>query len=330
MFDLRLDSASEWVRSKRFSSVAIQLPEGLKMKAAEIADIISSNTDVHVTIIGDPCYGACDVYTDYKDIADGLIHFGHSPIPSVTDDENILFIEAFSNVDVKEGIKKIVDRIPEKKIGLLAAVQYIRTLKDVKKVLESCGKIVFVGKGDARLKYDGQVLGCNCSAAESIADKVDRFLYVGEGDFHPLAAAFGTGKEISVFDPVTCELRSVNDARDRILRKRFASIEKAKNASSFLVIVCTKAGQRRDAAADDIIKKITLAGRKAYKAVMEEVTPDSLIPYKTDAYVSTACPRLAMDDSVRFKKPMLTPPEAEIAIGARSWDNYEFDAIRDV
>jgi len=328
MFDLRLDAAAEWIRGNNFSKVAIQLPEGLKLIADGIADELSSRTKAEVIIIGDPCYGACDLYVNYKKYAEGLIHFGHSPIPSISSDGNILFIEASVNADVKKGISKIASELPER-IGLLASVQYIGALGDAKKALEKAGKKVFVGKGDARIKYEGQVLGCNCSSASSVAGKVDCFLYIGEGNFHPLAAAFGVGKEIKVFDPATSELRTTDDARDRILRKRFAAIESAKAADSFLVIISSKVGQRRDAAADDIVKKLLSKGKKAYKAVMEEITPNALLPYRVDAYVSTACPRLATDDSVRYKKPMLTPPEAEIAIGVRDWKDYVFDEIRE-
>ena len=328
MFNFRLDDVAQWILKRKLSSVAVQLPEGLKIRATEIADHISSETNVPVIILGDPCYGACDLCVNYKDIADGLIHFGHSPIPSISNDDNILFIEALASLDIKEGIAKIADTLPER-VGLLATVQYIRTLEDVKSVLESMGKKVVVGKGDTRVKYPGQILGCDCSAAASVKDDVDCFLYIGEGDFHPLAAAFGVNKEIKVFNPITSELRSVDDVRDRILRKRFAAIEKAKDANSFLVIVSTKVGQRRDGVANDLLKKIASAGKKGYKAVMNEVTPDALLAYRVDAYVNTACPRLAMDDSARYDKPILTPLELEVAIGSRSWDDYEFDEIRE-
>jgi len=328
MFDLRLDDVAQWIRERKLSSVAVQLPEGLKIRALEIVDRISAKANVPAVIIGDPCYGACDLRIDYKNIADGLIHFGHSPIPSISDDENIFFVEALASPDVKEGIAKIVGALP-KRVGLLATVQYIKALEDAKSVLESTGRKVVIGKGDARVKYPGQILGCDCSAAASVKDEVDCFLYIGEGDFHPLAAAFGVKKEIKVFNPITSELRSVDDVRDRILRKRFAAIEKAKDANSFLIIVSTKIGQRRDAVADDLLKKIASVGKKGYKAVMNEVTPDALLAYRVDAYVNTACPRLAMDDSARYDRPILTPPELEVAIGLRSWDDYEFDEIRE-
>jgi len=325
--DLRINDAAEWVLARKASSVAIQLPEGLKIRATEIADELSSKADVPVVIIGDPCYGACDVRINYREIASVLIHFGHSRMPSVTDDGNILFVEVSANADVK-GMGTTADRLP-KNIGLLASVQYTGLLNDVKKVLEGCGKKVSIGTGDKRLSYPGQILGCNCSSAVSVVNEVDCFLYIGEGDFHPLAAAFGIKKDIFILNPMTNELRSLNETRDRMLRKRHAATESARSANSFLVIVSTKAGQRRDDVADDIIKKITSVGKKAYKAIMEEISPDALLSYRVDAYISTACPRLATDDSVRYKRPMLTPQEAEISIGLRKWENYEFDEIRE-
>ena len=327
MFDLKLSEITAWIRNGGYSSVALQLPEGLKIRATEIIDILSKETDCGFVILGDPCYGACDLHTNYKAIADALVHFGHSPIPSQGDDKDVLYIEARYDVDIREYVERIIDELPER-VGLLATVQYVGCIEQAKKILESKGKKVSVGVGDKRITYPGQVLGCNCSAAESVADDVDMFLFFGEGDFHPLAAAFGIGVPIRVLNPVTGEFRSVDDVRDRILRKRFAAIQRAVDAESFLVIVCSKIGQERESVADDIMKKIESKGRKAYRLYINELSPQSLMSYRVDAFVSTACPRLAMDDYSRYDKPILTPTEAEVALGIRTWDDYAFDVIR--
>ncbi len=327
MFDLKLQNVAAWISDRGFASVALQLPEGLKVRATEIVDFLSGETGVNCIVLGDPCYGACDLFVRYQDIADALVHFGHSPIPSQGNDENVMYIEAFLTLDIKESLSKVINEIGNN-VGLLATVQYIECIEQAKDVLTSAGKNVFVGIGDTRINYPGQVLGCNCSSAYAVAEKVDEFLYIGEGDFHPLAATFGVKKPIRVFNPVTGELRSVDDVRDRILRKRFAMIQSASDAQKFLVIVCDKVGQRRDAVAKDIASKIKESGRTAYIAYMNELSPMNLMAYNVDAYVCTACPRIAMDDSVRYSKPILTPPEAEVAIGARVWDDYIFDEIR--
>ena len=327
MFDLKLDYIAAWISNGGYSSVALQLPEGLKIRATEIVDFLSERTNSEFIVLGDPCYGACDIFSDFKRVADALVHFGHSPIPSQDITEDVLYIEAFYDADVTEPLKRYMGQLPSR-VGLLATVQYIGCLEQAKRVLEENGKKAVIAKGDGRTCYPGQVLGCDCSAAENASDDVDMFLFIGEGDFHPLAAAFGIGKEIRVLNPITGELRSVDDVRDRILRKRFAAIEKARTAQSFLVIVCSKIGQRRDAVADDIIAKIKASGKKAYKAYMNELSPQNLMAYRVDAFVSTACPRLAMDDYSRYDRPILTPTEVEVSLDLRSWEDYAFDVIR--
>lgn len=327
MFDLKLDRIAGWIRDGGYVSVAIQLPEGLKIRATEIVDFLSENTSSTFVVLGDPCYGACDVFSDFKEVADALVHFGHSPIPSQGKDEDVLYVEARYQADVADPIRNSADGFPDR-IGLLATVQYIDCLEQAKATLEACGKTVAIADGDGRICYPGQVLGCDCSSAEGIAEDVDMFIFIGEGDFHPLAAALGVGKRIVVLNPITGEFRDVDDVRDRILRRRFAAIERARDAESFMVLVCSKVGQRRDSVAKDIAEKIEGAGKKAYIAYMNELSPQNLLSYKVDAYVSTACPRLAMDDGSRYDKPILTPIETEIVLGLRRWEDYAFDVIR--
>jgi len=316
MFDLKLNEVVDWIRSNGFSHVAVQLPEGLKTKAMEIADHLSS-FNISVTIIGDPCYGACDIRMDN---AQALIHFGHSSIPS-QNTKNVFYVEARADIEIN--IPEDLEKELPGTVGLLATIQYVHLIRKVKEFLESKGKTVAVSKGDDRIAYPGQVLGCNHSSA----GPADSYLFIGEGDFHPLAAAFGVKKKMLILNPISGEIRNVDDVRDRILRKRFAAIQSAKDAQRFLVILCSKTGQRRDAAAKDSVRKITEAGKKAYLAVMDEISPDRLLSYDVDAYVNTACPRIAMDDSVRYRRPMLTPPELDIVLGLKDWDDYSFDTI---
>ena len=326
MFDLNLKSTADWIASRKYNSVAIQLPEGLKADALRISDELHASTGANILIIGAPCYGACDVFTNFKDVADALVHFGHSSIPCLSNDEDVRFVEVRVDVDIGLVLKAILERLPER-IGLLATVQYVGLLPTTKEILERSGRKVFVGRGDRRISYPGQVLGCNFSAAGSIEGDVDAFLYIGEGDFHPLAASFGIRKKMLVLNPITGELRSMDETRDRILRKRFATIEKARSAGSFLIIICGKIGQNRADEADIMMETLRKAGKQAYKVILDEISPDVLLPYRVDAYINTACPRIAMDDSARYSKPMLTLVEAEIVLGIREWDNYEFDSI---
>jgi 2-(3-amino-3-carboxypropyl)histidine synthase len=61
---------------------------------------------------------------------------------------------------------------------------------------------------------------------------------------------------------------------------------------------------------------------------IREITPERLISFKVDAYVSTVCPRVAIDDALRFTVPVLTPVEFDIIKGLKKWDQLAFDEIR--
>jgi len=69
-------------------------------------------------------------------------------------------------------------------------------------------------------------------------------------------------------------------------------------------------------------------GKQANLFLMDLVAPELLQGYRVDAWVNTACPRIAIEDILQYKQPMLTPQEFEIVLGERSWNDYVFDEIR--
>lgn len=78
-YNLEIEKAVEKIQSERARKVLIQLPDGLKPKAAEIKNAIEKQTDAEVFIWLGSCFGACDVpyYTEKIGI-DMIIQWGHS------------------------------------------------------------------------------------------------------------------------------------------------------------------------------------------------------------------------------------------------------------
>lgn len=78
-YDLELNKAVSEIKKQKAKRVCIQLPEGLKPKAQEIADEIVKKTNATVLIWMGSCFGACDVpeYIEKQGI-DLLIQWGHS------------------------------------------------------------------------------------------------------------------------------------------------------------------------------------------------------------------------------------------------------------
>jgi 2-(3-amino-3-carboxypropyl)histidine synthase len=254
------------------------------------------------------------------------VQFGHADIPSMPRDDRVLFVEVFIDIDITELLERALPMLKDR-IGLLTTVQHVGMLPRIRDWLESRGKEVHIGRGDARIKFEGQVLGCNISSVSPIMDKVDQFLYIGSGDFHPLSVAIESDKPVLVIDPLMNEVRELGDLKERILRQRFAAITRASEAKRFLVLVSTKAGQMRMDLARELKRKVEAHGRSAEIVLLEEFHPDRLLSYDAEAYVSTACPRIAVDDYLRYRRPIITPVELEIVLGDREWSEYRMDMI---
>ena len=74
-YDLELERVVKEIKKIKAKTVCLQLPDGLKPKAVEIADYLKKKTNAKIFIWADSCFGACDV-PELKDI-DFLIQWGH-------------------------------------------------------------------------------------------------------------------------------------------------------------------------------------------------------------------------------------------------------------
>ena len=328
MYDFEIDRIVKIIEDKGYTLIGLQLPEGLKDRATEIADAIRDKSGRDVVISADPCYGACDLADgSMKRIGvDALFHFGHSPIF----EKGAIPVEYVPVQDERDPVSLIEKNLKKfsKKVGLVSTVQHVHTLEKVKKMLEGEGFEVKIGKGRGRIKHGGQVLGCSFANAASIASDVENFIYIGSGNFHPLGVALATGKKTFAVDPLLDEVRDMEPLKEKILRQRFAKIAKARDGKTFGIIIGEKHGQMRKGLAFSLKKMLEEKGKRAYILYLGEITPENLLPFrKLDAFVNTACPRISIDDAAKFKKPLLTPVELEIVLGVRKWEDYQLDEM---
>ena len=323
-YNFDLEPLFNGLKELNVKRVGLVLPEGLKI----YADYISSELKkqgYEVIISGNFNYGACDVSdSNFDEVCDCLVNFGHAPLP-VESNIPMLFVEVDFVFPYMEFLKENISSLKNegKSVGLVSTVNYVKELPKVKDYLEKEGFEVFIGKGDNRVAHAGQVLGCDFSSASSILDKVDFFIFVGEGRFHPLGVAISTEKKVFAFD---CDgIYSLNEYKDKILKERFGAIFRAKDSKKFGLIVSSKKGQKRMALAKILKRKIEDSGFSADVILMGEVSPDKLYGFDYDSFVVCACPRIGIDDAKRYKKPLLTPKELEIVLDGK--EEYVMDEI---
>ena len=326
MYDIDLTSAVAEIKRLKARIVALQVPEGMKKRAYQIAEDIENNASAEVMLVAEPCFGACDVPSSLFDLVDAVVHVGHSPIPSLRFTKPVIFVPARSRIPVTEQLKKAVGLLVEP-VGVLATSQHLEELDDAIEGLESMGMKVKIGEGDSRISHVGEILGCNYTTAASIAEDVNSYLLIGSGTFHGLGVHLSTGKKVIVLDPNLEEPREIEQEKAKVLRQRHAAIERAEKARSFGIIIGEKVGQRRLRRARELRKLLRWKRKDASLILMDKFDPEKLKALGFDAYVSTACPRIAIDDVAMYEKPLLTPHELEIVLGVRRWDDYTFDQM---
>ncbi len=292
--------------------VGIQLPNGLKRRAAEIAEEIERK-GYEVIISGESCFGACDIDLALLNEVDVLLHFAHTPILKMP---RVIYVPYFVDYDTK-----IELNIPERKIALIATAQYCHKLGEVKDWLEKLGYEVELRKGSGRVVYSGQVLGCNYTALKG--SKADAVLFIGDGVFHAIGAAIYTSKKVYAYNPLTRQLSAI-DASE-FLKKRYIAISKCVGCKRVGIIVSSKPGQKRLQLGLKLKAHAEKAGISAHIVYINDITPEKLYNLPYEFYVNTACPRISYDDAARYEKPILTPPEFEFLVGLKS--EIEVDEI---
>jgi 2-(3-amino-3-carboxypropyl)histidine synthase len=304
------------LHSRGAKRVAVQMPEGLKRETAVLARQLRDE-GFEVIICGDACWGACDLALDALADADVLIHIGHTP---VTPEENVIYLPFRQDIDPEILLSAVPALEGFAKIGLVTTIQHAHQTQEMAGWLQDHGIRAIVGEGSIRTPQPGQVLGCTYAAAKS-AD-AEAYLFVGTGVFHAIGVSLATGRPTFALDPYgDGGVQEVS--ADRLLRKRFVQIEKAKSAKTFGILLSGKSGQCRK----ELAKRLEHLSPDASIILIREIAEMQLRNLGFDAYVNTACPRLALDDQSRFPMPVLSPAEFEIVLGLRSWDDYTIDEI---
>jgi|TARA_B100001250_G_scaffold137822_4_gene117923 2-(3-amino-3-carboxypropyl)histidine synthase len=361
--DFQLDELVDRIKSNDNRLVALQVPEGLKMQALEMMDQIEDGSGAKVVLAADPCYGACDLVHD-KMMAMGVelvAHMGHSqmnidsgmptqfipvtyegepeiePVLGILERHRSLSMEklegtAPSQLSEEEAQDRFLDAVgrvsplSDTRLGLVGSIQHLHLLPKYKEMLEKSGFEVTIPTGGDRLTFPGQVLGCNYSGDDST---IGHYLFLGSGDFHPIGMVLHTGKPLALLDPYTGDASEMSFSRiERILRQRFGLIMEIGKAETFGILIGEKPGQMRRNLAIRMKRILENHGKKGYLLALDHVSPDLIDFYPVDAFVNTACPRIAIDDSVRYEKPLVTPYELEVSLGEKSWEHgYQFDEI---
>jgi len=314
------------IREAKPQRVILQVPAGLVRNAHDLAAKLRESAGVPVDLATRPCFGACDFPTDAEaPRADLAVVLGHAPIPNVLLTRTTFFVEMRDAAgDPASLARTVAEAHLPPRLGLVASVQHLDLVTPLSVALRHRGFDVRVGSGDRRLAYPAQALGCNYTGAEAVAAEVDAFLFLGTGRFHPIGLAFAVDKPVFALDPLRGELEPPID-RGSLIRKRQLVVAGVRDARRWGILVSTFAGQNRNPTALALQERARARGWDAEILLFDRLDGRDLEGRAFDAYVNTACPRIALDDGANYPKPILTPPEFLMALGELPLEPYRFD-----
>ncbi len=193
------------------------------------------------------------------------------------------------NVDLSV-LKKL--KIKEKRVGLVSAVQYLDYLNEAKKYLEEQGKEVEIA---------GQIIGCNAYNAIKIKNKVDCYVFIGSGEFHPLELVDSTKVSNIYFVNPTTKVVSKFGKEDleKLEKKRQGKIKKYLMADKIGILVSSKPGQEKLKKALEFAESCK---KEAYVFLDNEIDINRLEDFNDiKMWVNTACPRLEGNNIISLR-----------------------------
>ncbi|KDN49710.1 hypothetical protein RSAG8_01775, partial [Rhizoctonia solani AG-8 WAC10335] len=141
-----------------------------------------------------------------------------------------------------------------------------------------------------------------------------------------------SSSEVVSYGPQTKTARRETGGVNKLLMRRYAIIQKARDADVIGILVGTLGVASYLPLMAHLRRLLSKAQKKCYTISVGKLNPAKLANFvEIECFVLVACPENSVIDSKDFYRPIVTPFELEIALGAdRSWTGeyvLDFDQI---
>ncbi len=310
---IREEQIDKILSQERPKRIGLEAPDGLLSALVPLAKRIEERYGVETVILLDHTWGTCDLVNfDAKRLGvDLVLNIGHS-IGVEKLGRYTYLIDAEYDVDfgqVLEHAAAVIKRKNLEPVGVVTISNHKSYIMEAIHRLQKLGIDARKGEAEGAL-FDGQVFGCNFHSARNIAKDVNSFIFLGQSRFHAMGVYLATRRPTFMADPFFNEVVDVNPEGDKFERKAILSIYKAKDANTIGIITSLKEGQFFRSQAYKVKSDLESLGRNVVMFSLREITAERLQAIRNvDAFIETACPRVAMDNE-NFDRPVLSYQQA--------------------
>ncbi|KAK7883116.1 hypothetical protein WMY93_029290 [Mugilogobius chulae] len=290
------------------------------MFACVIADIIERFTEADTIVMGDVTYGACcvDDFTARALGADFMVHYGHSCLIPIDSTVGIKMLYVF--VDIQMDNAHFLDTVkfnftPGQSLALVSTIQFVAALQAVSSALKPDYEVLVP---QCRPLSPGEILGCTSPRLDR---NVNAIIYLGDGRFHLESIMIANPDTPAYrYDPYSKVFSREYYDHNAMRELRLQAIDKARSAQRWGLILGSLGRQGSPKVLEHLESRLESLGKSFTRVLLSEIFPSKLeLMADVDAWIQIACPRLSIDWGTAFKKPLLSPYEAAVALQEVSW-----------
>lgn len=312
----------------QFKNIIIEYSEGLREKADYIYSLIVRKKGLkNVFINGEARFGSCDIDFQLYDYTkpDLVIHVGHTPFPyysrEILKKKNykVHYLPVFENIEKYEWVIEILKKEKEKTL-LVSSIQYTPVLLKIHNRLMKLGLGEFFYIPKISGLAQGQVIGCLSNYLRRYKHNFSKVYVIGSGYFHAIGVSLYSGIHTYLVDIRKKKLLDMNEFTKRIRSLIAWNLYRAHNKKTFGVLIAKNPIQRKIAHEKSIIHILLEHGKDIKKIYVSRIREDEINMFMDiEVFVTASCPRIAIDDITRFKKPILNLEQLLILFGYKKF-----------
>ncbi|KAG6372073.1 putative diphthamide synthesis protein-domain-containing protein [Boletus reticuloceps] len=336
-----IERTAEIIVKGDYKRVALQFPDDLLHDAVPVYRLLKRNVgQAHdLYVLADTSYGNCcvdEVAAQHVD-ADLMVHYGHACM-SKTSRLPVVYIFGRKPIDAEDCVQQlsqIFASVPDagetvtKTVLVRHEVGYTYQAGDIVKLLRDKIGLSILYHEIPTWVDPAPVLNPlepgNETEAPASSDSQSRIdedaniiLYIGEESL-TLTNLLMThsSSQVYSYNPITKSSRLESERTNRLLMRRFAAVQKARDADVFGILVGTLGVASYLPLVSHLRKILVKAQKKSYTISVGKLNPAKLGNFmEIECFVLAACPENSVIESKEFYRPIITPYELEVALQA--------------
>ncbi|EIW77988.1 diphthamide biosynthesis protein [Coniophora puteana RWD-64-598 SS2] len=335
-----IERTAQAILNGGFSQIALQFPDELLHDSVPIFRLLKQRVgpgrDLYV--LADTSYGSCcvdEVAAQHVD-ADLMVHYGHACM-SQTYRLPVIYVFGKKLIDVDQCVNKfaaLVRALPppeesegKNRVALRYDVAYHHRAGEIlDKLRESTQDLpVEITCHLLPTRLDPPVANpapptdaADSSPENSTEAPPSTILYIGPESLGLTNLLMThSSSQVYSYDPSSSasSTRLESPKSNRLLMRRFAAVQKARDADVFGILVGTLGVASYLPLIAHLRAQLARARKKSYTISVGKLNPAKLANFmEVECFVLVACPENSVVESKEFFKPIVTPFELEVAL----------------